>query len=177
MSPCGKYKNQIDHVAVSRRHRSSLLDICVRRGGDIGSNHQLVVAKLKPKLKAQNKEEAQPNRYDIDLLRKDGEERDDFRLECRNRFLALEVRDEKRNVDEMWRDVKTVLKESADFTIKKCRARRKKWMSNETWDTIKKRREAKLRSATGRVDDLEVELARAEFWSLHSEVRRLAKRR
>ena len=57
-----------------------------------------MVAKLKPKLKAQKREEAQPNRYDIDLLRKDGEERDDFRLECRNRFLALEVRDEERNV-------------------------------------------------------------------------------
>ena len=115
----------------------------MRRGGDIGSDHQLVVAKLKPKLKAQ-KREAQPNRYDIDLLRKDGEERDDFRLECRNRFLALKVRDKERNVDEMWRDVKTVLKESADCTIR-CRARRKKWMSDETWDTIKKRREAKLR--------------------------------
>ena len=48
-------------------------------------------------------------------------------------------------------------------------------MSDETWDTIKKRREAKLRSEAGRVDR-EVELARAEFWSLHSEVRRLAKR-
>ena len=36
----------------------------------------LVVAKLKPKLKAQKREEAQPNRYDIDLLRKDGEEKE-----------------------------------------------------------------------------------------------------
>ena len=59
------------------------------------------------------------------------------------------MRDEERNVDEMWRDVKTVLKESADCTIRRCRARRKKWMSDETWDTIKKRREAKLRSEAG----------------------------
>ena len=152
----GNTKNQIDHVAVSWRHRSSLLDVSVRRGSDIDSDHQLVVANLKPKLKAQKREKAQPNRYDIDLLRIDGEERDDFRLECRNRFLALEVRDEERNVDEMWRDVKKVLKESADWTIRRCRARRKKWMSDETWDTIKKRREAKLRSEVGRVDDHEV---------------------
>ena len=33
-------------------------------------------------------------------------------------------------------------------------------MSDETWDTIKKRREAKLRSEAGRVDDRE--LARAD---------------
>ena len=43
----------------------------MRRGGDIASDHQLVVAKLKPKLKAQRRKEAQPNRYDIDLLRKE----------------------------------------------------------------------------------------------------------
>ena len=68
--------------------------------------------------------------------------------------------------------MKTVLKESADCTTRRrCRARRKKWMSDETWHTIEKRRETKPSSEAGRVDDREVELARAEFWSLHSEVR------
>jgi len=39
ISPCSKYKNQIDHIAISRRHRSSLLDVCVKRRGDVGSDH------------------------------------------------------------------------------------------------------------------------------------------
>ncbi|KAK4299283.1 hypothetical protein Pmani_028425 [Petrolisthes manimaculis] len=77
----------------------------------------------------------------------------------------------------MWRNVKGALKEAADCTIRRRRrARRKKWMSEETWEVIEKRKEAKLRSEAGRADNYEVELARAEYWSLHSEVRRLARR-
>lgn len=41
---------------------------------------------------------------------------------------------------------------------------------------IEKRKEAKLRSEAGRVDEREVELASAEYWSLHSDVRHLARR-
>ncbi len=40
---------------------------------------------------------------------------------------------------------------------------------------IEKRKEAKLRSEAGGVDP-EVEQARTEYWSLHSEVRRICKR-
>ena len=49
-------------------------------------------------------------------------------------------------------------------------------MSDETQEMTEKRKEAKLRSEAGEADDREVELARAEHWSLHSEVRRLSRR-
>ncbi|XP_066960701.1 craniofacial development protein 2-like [Macrobrachium rosenbergii] len=51
VSPCGKYKNQIDRIAVSKGHRSSLLDVCVNRGADIGSDHHLSVTQLKERIK------------------------------------------------------------------------------------------------------------------------------
>ena len=41
-SPGGKTKNQIDHVLVSRQHRSSVMDTRAMRGADIASDHQLV---------------------------------------------------------------------------------------------------------------------------------------
>lgn len=53
VSPCGKYKNQIDPIAVSKRHRSSLLDVRVNQGADIGSDNHLSVAKIKLELKSQ----------------------------------------------------------------------------------------------------------------------------
>ncbi|MPC61320.1 hypothetical protein E2C01_055390 [Portunus trituberculatus] len=49
-------------------------------------------------------------------------------------------------------------------------------MSEETWEMIKKRKEAKLRSEAGGVDDPEVKLTNAEYWSPHSEVRHLSRR-
>ena len=104
VSPCGRYRNQIDHMAISKRHRNSLMDVCVKRGADIGSDHQLSIAKVKFKLKSHKKEKFDFGRYDIDLLRREGEDREEFRLECRNRFLVLEtVEDEERSVDELWR--------------------------------------------------------------------------
>ena len=40
-------ENQIDNIAVCQRWRNSLQDIRVKRGADIGSNHHLVIAKLR----------------------------------------------------------------------------------------------------------------------------------
>jgi hypothetical protein len=44
--------NQIDHVAISRKWRRSLLDVLSYRGADVASNHHLVVAQLRLKLAA-----------------------------------------------------------------------------------------------------------------------------
>ena len=55
-SPGEKTKNQIDHVLVSRQHRTSVMDTRAMRGADIASDHQLVRSKIKLKLKRkQNK--------------------------------------------------------------------------------------------------------------------------
>lgn len=48
-SPDGKTENQIDHITVSRKWRKSLLDVKVRRGADVASDHQLLVAIMKIK--------------------------------------------------------------------------------------------------------------------------------
>lgn len=75
--------------------------------------------------------------------------------------MALEALEEEMTADDIWGDVK-VLKELADCTIRRRTARRRKWMSEETWGMIKKRRNARLRSEASRIDDREIELARAE---------------
>ena len=176
VSPCGRYKNQIDHIAVSKKHCSSLLDVRVRRGGDIGSDHQLVVSKFRMKLKSPKNEQHGSARYDVDLLRRDGNEKQEYMLECRTRFSALEMlEEEEMDVNEMWRNGKEVLHEAAKHTIgRRRRAKRKKWMSDETWSMVEKRREAKLKSELSNGVNRDVE--RAEYFSLHSEVKRLCRR-
>ena len=47
VSPDRKTQNQIDHIAISHRWKSSLQDVRVKRGADVGSDHHLVVEKIK----------------------------------------------------------------------------------------------------------------------------------
>ncbi|XP_066963325.1 uncharacterized protein [Macrobrachium rosenbergii] len=134
VSPCGKYKKQIDHITVSKRHRSALLDVRDNRGADIGSDHKLSFAKIRLKLKSQ-KGKPVVDRYDIDMLRREGEEKDEFRIQSRNRFLVLEtLEDGGRSVGEMSGDVNEALYEAAGCMIRRRhRLRKKMWMSEETW--------------------------------------------
>lgn len=48
----GKTRNQIDHIAISRRWRRSLLDVRVFRGADIYSDHKLLMDTIQLKLAA-----------------------------------------------------------------------------------------------------------------------------
>ena len=47
----GRDKNQIDHLMINGTQRRSLQDVRVRRGADVGSDHHLVTANLKLKLR------------------------------------------------------------------------------------------------------------------------------
>ncbi|KAI7790271.1 putative craniofacial development protein 2-like [Triplophysa rosa] len=51
VSPDLSTENQIDHVCITRKFKRSLQDVCIRRGADIASDHHLIVACLKLKLK------------------------------------------------------------------------------------------------------------------------------
>ncbi|GFS08476.1 craniofacial development protein 2 [Elysia marginata] len=49
--PSERDKNQIDHIAVNNIWRRSLLDVRVKRGADVGSDHLLVIASISLKLR------------------------------------------------------------------------------------------------------------------------------
>ena len=46
-SPDKRTTNQIDHVLVNQRYRSSVTDTRAMRGADMGSDHQLVRSRIK----------------------------------------------------------------------------------------------------------------------------------
>ena len=50
-SPDGHYQNQIDYILCSQRWRSSIQSTKIRPGADCGSDHELLIAKLRLKLK------------------------------------------------------------------------------------------------------------------------------
>ena len=50
-SPDGQYRNQIDYIFCSQRWRSSIQSAKTRLGADCGSDHELLTAKFRLKLK------------------------------------------------------------------------------------------------------------------------------
>ena len=63
-SPDGQYWNQIDDILCSWRWRSSIQSAETRPGGDCGSDHELLIAKFRLKLKKVGKT-TRPFRYDL----------------------------------------------------------------------------------------------------------------
>ena len=50
-SPDDQYQNQIDYIPQSQRWRSSIQSAKTRQGADCGSDHELLIAKFRLKLK------------------------------------------------------------------------------------------------------------------------------
>ncbi|XP_068671410.1 craniofacial development protein 2-like [Montipora foliosa] len=93
--------NQIDHVTIGRKWRRSLLDVRVKRGADAASDHHLVVADLKVKLKVYRDRADRPShKYNIHSL-KDKTKAEVYQSELRNRFSALAHQPEE-SVEETW---------------------------------------------------------------------------
>ncbi|VDI55668.1 Hypothetical predicted protein [Mytilus galloprovincialis] len=81
--------------------RRSLLDVKVKRGADVGSDHQLITALIQLKLRATGKKVPSRKRFDIDKL-EDIEVKREFAIKLQNRYQVLEnsARDENERLDE-----------------------------------------------------------------------------
>ena len=66
-SPDGQHGNQIDYVLCSQRWGSSVQSAKTRPGADCGSDHELLIAKLRLKLKKVGKT-TRPFRYDLNQI-------------------------------------------------------------------------------------------------------------
>ena len=84
ISPDVQYQNQIDYVLCSQRWRTSIQSVKTRLGADCGSDHELLIAKFRLKLKKVGKP-TRPFRYDLNQILYD------FTVEMRNRFKGLDL--------------------------------------------------------------------------------------
>ena len=66
-SPDGQYRNQTDYIYCSQRRRSAIQSAKTRLGSDYGSDHKLLIAKLRLKLKKVGKT-TRPLRYDLNQI-------------------------------------------------------------------------------------------------------------
>ena len=104
-SPDGQYWNQTDYILCSQRWRSSIQSAKTRLGADCGSDHELLIAKFRFKLKKVGKT-TRPFRYDLNQIPHDNTE------EMTNRFKELDLID--RVPEELWMDVRDIVQGGRD---------------------------------------------------------------
>ena len=116
-------KVQIDYILCSQRWRSSIQSVKTRPGADCGSDQELLIAKLRLKLKKRGKT-IRPVRYDLNQIPYD------YTVEMRNRFKGLDLIEGV--PDKLWTEVHDTVQETGIKTIpmeKKCK--KAKWLSGE----------------------------------------------
>ena len=84
----------------SQRWTSSIQSEKTRLGADCGSDHELLIAKFRLKLKKVGKN-TRPFRYDLNQILYD------YAVEVRNRFKGLYLKD--RVFDELWMEVHDII--------------------------------------------------------------------
>ena len=98
-SPDGQHRNQIDYILCSQRWRSPLQSPKIRLGADCGSDHEILIAKFRLKLKKVGKI-TRLFRYDLNQIPYD------YTVEVTNRFKGLYLID--REPEELWTEFMTV---------------------------------------------------------------------
>ena len=83
-SPDSQHQNQIDYILCSQRRRSSIQSAKTRLEADCGSDHELLIAKCRLKLKKVGKT-TRPFRYHLNQIPYD------YTVEMRNRFKGLDL--------------------------------------------------------------------------------------
>ena len=105
-------QNQIDYILCSQRWRSSIQSAKTRPGADCGSDHELLIAKFRLKLKKVRKT-SRSFRYDLNQIPYD------YTVEVTNRFKGLDLID--RVPEELWREVHDIVQEAVIKIIPKKR--------------------------------------------------------
>ena len=122
-----------------------------RPGANCGSDHELLIAKFRLKLKQVGKT-TRPFRYDLNQIPYE------YTVEVTNRFKGLDLIE--RVPEELWMEVRDIVQEALIKTIlKKKKCKKAKWLSEEA-SQIAEKREAKGKRKRERYIQLKAEFQR-----------------
>ena len=120
-----------------------------RPGADCGSDHELLIAKFRLKLKKVGKT-TRPFRYDLNQTPYD------YTVKVTNRFRGLDLTD--RVPEELWTEVHDIVEETGIKIIpKKKKCKKAEWLSEEALQRAVKRRKAKGKGEKERYTHLNAE--------------------
>ncbi|XP_012552626.1 uncharacterized protein LOC105842911 [Bombyx mori] len=134
-SPGDRYRNQIDFITIANRWKSAVTNTRTFPGADCGSDHQLLVADIRVRLKSCGKK-AKP------LTRLSVLEYDFFQKHSEPKLAELAPKVALMNPEEQWQQFSQKIVSTLNSMAKKP-IDKKDWMSEEVWSNISLRKELK----------------------------------
>ena len=134
-SPNQKYRNQIDYILCRNRWRSSVIKVKIIPGADCGSDHELIVAKVRVKLRKREKVKVEA-KFDTNAIPYE------YTIAVENWFAMLDASD--MDVNEEWAKLKEIITtEAVKHVPKQKRAKKAHWLTENAVKIAEKRRKAK----------------------------------
>ena len=149
-SPDGQHRNQTDYILCSQRWRSSIQSAKARLGADCGSDHELLIAKFRLKLKKVGKT-TRPFRYDLNHIPYD------YTVEVRNRFKGLALIECLKDYGQRFM---TLYRRQGSRPSLRRKYKKAKWLFEEALQIAVKIREAKSKGEKERYKHLNAEFQR-----------------
>ncbi|KAL4090324.1 hypothetical protein QTP88_025183 [Uroleucon formosanum] len=148
-SPDDKTRNQIDHILIERRFKSSITDVRNYRGADCDTDHFLVIAKFKTKLKSPEKIKTEKkSRINIEML-KDPEVKRQYQIEMDKIVEELTVKNEELD----WEAIRKMIVRIAEQNIGVLRRSNNVWYNNKCQKAIEQRKKAREDHLRWRTDE------------------------
>ncbi|XP_063416092.1 uncharacterized protein LOC134697738 [Mytilus trossulus] len=170
VSPNGKVKNQIGHILINKKWRSSLLDVKVKRGADVYSDHHLVIGKIR--LKFRKNKCKTPSKI-IDFGKLKPEIQQNFNIELKNRFEVLQLEENEIDINSKWQHMSEIYLKTSEDILGYKNKERKEWISEKTWALIIERK--LLKSKTNQATREQQERTKDLYNSKEKEVKKNAK--
>ncbi|VDO66446.1 unnamed protein product [Schistosoma margrebowiei] len=167
-SPDHTTQNQIDHICINKTFRRTREDVRTKRGADIASDHHLLVAKMKLKLKKHwTMGRTISQKFNTAFLR-DTSKLNKFKTALSNKFQAFHylLNGEGTTVESDWKGIKEAITSTCHEVLG-----HKEWITVDTLDKIQERRNKKAAINTSRTR-AEKAKAQAEYTVVNKQVKK-----
>ncbi|VDP40084.1 unnamed protein product [Schistosoma margrebowiei] len=151
-SPDHTTQNQIDHICINKTFRRTIDDVRIKRGADIASDHHLLVAKIKLKLKKHwTTGRTISQKFNTAFLQ-DTDKLNKFKIVLSNKFQAFHdlFNGEGTTVESNWKGIKEAITSTCHEVLGHKKHHHKEWITVDTLDKIQERRNKKAAINTSR---------------------------
>lgn len=169
ISPDTKTENQIDHICVSAKWSNLLCDVRSKRGADIGSDHYLLIGKIRLGVKIMKKSNNHNRvKYKINKL-KDPVQRERFSNTVNEKLggHALNYND----VQHSWNVIKTTVNDTCLQNLGRISNKNDDFISAQTWSLIDNRAILRNRLTASKIETDRRRL-KSEYSQLDKQIKR-----